>query len=214
MYLPAFHREDDLCAQHALIRARPLGLLICNGPGGLMANPAPFVLREKASKLGTLAVHVARANSQWREIAATGEALVVFQDADAYVTPSWYATKRESGKVVPTWNYASVHVWGRARVMDDKTWLREQVSELTATHEAARAEPWKVTDAPRDYIEQMLAAIVGMEIEITRTEGKWKMSQNRTLADREGVIAGLRTQGGDNASHVADLTEAALRGKA
>jgi transcriptional regulator len=212
MYRPAFHREDDLDKQHALIRARPLGLLVSSGPGGLMASPAPFVLRAGASKSGVLALHLARANPQWRDLDKGGEPLAVFQDADAYVSPSWYATKRETGKVVPTWNYAAVHAWGRARVIHDSGWLRALVTELTDQHESGREEPWKVTDAPADYIDSMLGAIVGVEIEITRIEGKWKMSQNRARPDREGVAAGLRAQGDDASRRVADLIEAAAPG--
>jgi transcriptional regulator len=211
MYLPAAHREDDLDRQHALIRARPLGLLITNGPGGLMANAAPFVLRAGTSGFGALALHLARANPQWRELEAAPEALCVFQDADAYITPSWYPTKHETGKAVPTWNYVAVHAHGRARVVHDRDWLRTLVTELTDIHEAGRATPWKVADAPDDYIDAMLGAIAGVEIEITRIEGKWKVSQNRPAVDRSGVVAGLRAEGGDSKTRVADLVEAASR---
>ena len=199
---------DDTAEQHALVRRNPLGLLITQGPSGLIANAIPMLLRGNAP--GILAMHVARANPHWREIGEGLDALAVFQDADAYVTPSWYASKQETGKVVPTWNYASVHVWGRARVRDDKDWIAQQIAELTMAHEASRERPWAVSDAPADYIDSMIRAIIGIEIEITRIEGKSKMSQNRTPADREGVIAGLRAETAPGASRVADMTAAAL----
>ena len=209
MYLPAHHRMDDPAAERALIRVRPFGLLVTNGPGGLMANPAPFLLDETTGPHGTLRAHLARANPQWREADGSREALVVFQDVDAYITPSWYETKRETGKVVPTWNYSAVHVYGKLRAIEDRDWLRKLVGDLTDTHESAREQPWKVSDAPDDYIDVMLRGIVGIEIEIARIEGKAKVSQNRSDADREGVVAGLRAQGDDAALLMAEQVEQA-----
>jgi len=200
MYVPSHFSVEDRAAQFALIRARPFGLLVTDGPGGLMANPAPFLLDENT---GVLRAHLARPNPQWREADGSREALVVFQDVDAYVTPDWYATKRETGKAVPTWNYSAVHVYGRLRAIDDRDWLRGFVNELTDAHEAGRATPWKVDDAPADYLEVMLRGIVGIEIEITRIEGKAKLSQNRTDADRAGVIEGLRKEGGEAGQRMA-----------
>ncbi|MBL8670055.1 MAG: FMN-binding negative transcriptional regulator [Alphaproteobacteria bacterium] len=199
MYQPAHHREDGIEAQHDLIRAHPLGLLVSAGPGGLMANLAPFLIDPAAGARGTLRCHLARANPQWRDLAALGaqggECLVAFQGAEGYVTPSWYATKRETGKVVPTWNYVAVQVRGTPRVVEDAAWLRALVEALTATHEAGRAAPWKVSDAPDDFIAAQLRGIVGVEIPIARSEGKWKVSQNRPAPDRAGVVEGLRAQG-------------------
>jgi transcriptional regulator len=195
MYQPPAFREDRLDVQHDLIRAHPLGLLITAGSAGLLANPFPFLLDAEASENGTLRLHVARANPQWQEFEAIEECLVVFQGPHDYVTPSWYATKRETGKVVPTWNYATVHAWGRPRIMRDEAWLRQQLEDLTASRESSRAEPWKVDDAPADFVGMQMRAIVGVEIPIRRIEGKWKMSQNRPQADREGVIAGFREAG-------------------
>jgi transcriptional regulator len=197
MYQPAHFREDRLEVQHALIRAHPLGLIISNGASGLAANPIPFVVQppSAAAPHGTLQCHLARANEQWKDFAAASECLVVFQGVDTYVTPSWYETKRETGKVVPTWNYATVHAWGRARVMDDAAWLGEQIRALTEQHERPRAEPWAVTDAPAPYIDVMIRGIVGVEIVIERMEGKWKVSQNQPDANRRGVEAGLTTDG-------------------
>ena len=195
MYQPPAFREDRPEIQHALIRKHPLGLLITSGPAGLLANLFPFLLDTEGTEKGTLRLHMARANPQWRELEAVDECLVVFQGPQDYVTPSWYATKRETGKVVPTWNYATVHVWGRPRVMNDDSWLRRQIEDLTDSREVQRAEPWAVSDAPDDFVAMQMRAIVGIEIPILRIEGKWKMSQNRPEADRAGVIAGFRETG-------------------
>ncbi|MCB1541171.1 MAG: FMN-binding negative transcriptional regulator [Rhodoblastus sp.] len=208
MYLPPHFRLEDRAEQFALIRARPFGLIVTNGPGGLMANPAPFLLDEDA---GVLRAHLARPNPQWREADGSREALVVFQDVDAYVTPAWYATKRETGKVVPTWNYSAVHVYGLLRAIDDRDWLRKLVGDLTDAHEAGRAEPWKVEDAPADYLDAMLRGIVGIEVQIARIEGKAKLSQNRIEVDRAGVVTGLREQGGDADLRMAAQIEGAMK---
>ncbi len=195
MYLPPLFREDRIEVQHELIRQFPLGLLISAGPGGLLANLIPFLIDPDASERGTLQAHFARANPQRRELAEVEECLVVFQGPQDYVTPSWYATKRETGKVVPTWNYATVHAWGRPRVIDDVDWLRGQIERLTQLQEGKRQAPWQVNDAPDSFIAGQLKGIIGLEIPIARSEGKWKMSQNRPEADRLGVIAGFREEG-------------------
>ena len=195
MYQPPAFREDRPEVQHALIRRHPLGLLITAGPAGLLANLFPFLLDAEGAQMGTLRLHMARANPQWRELESGEECLVVFQGPQDYVTPSWYATKRETGKVVPTWNYVTVHAWGRPRVMNDDGWLRRQIEDLTNSREAQRTEPWLVSDAPDDFVAMQMRAIVGIEIPIARIEGKWKMSQNRPEADRAGVIAGFRETG-------------------
>ena len=205
MYQPAHFREDRLEVQHALIRAHPFGLLVTSGTSGLDANPVPFLLDAGAAPLGLLRAHVARANPLWRGLADAPEVLVVFQAVDSYITPSWYASKREHGKVVPTWNYALVQVWGTARAIEDAAWLRTQVGALTASHEAGRAEPWAVEDAPEPFVATQLKAIVGIEIAIGRIEGKWKASQNRPPADRAGVVAGLERQGSEAALAMAEL---------
>jgi transcriptional regulator len=194
MYQPPHFREDSRTAQHALIWAYPLGLLITGDLDGLTANPIPFLLDE-AGEHGVLRAHLARANPQWRALAAAEECLVVFQGPQGYVTPDWYASKREHGRVVPTWNYATVHAWGRPQVIEDEGWLRRQIADLTTLREAPRARPWAVTDAPEPFVAAQLRALVGVEIPITRIEGKWKMSQNRPEADRTGVIAGFREAG-------------------
>src|SRR5438067_12821053 len=150
MYQPPEFREDRLEVQHELIRAHPLGLLVSGGSGGLMANAAPFLLDCADGQLGALRGHMARASDQWAQLREGGECMVVFQGPQAYVTPSWYETKQETGRVVPTWNYATVHVWGRPRVIDDETWLRGQIEDLTNFNEASRPAPWQVADAPED----------------------------------------------------------------
>jgi transcriptional regulator len=162
--------------------------------------PAPF---------GTLRGHVARANPIWREVVPGSEVLAIFQGPEAYVTPSWYPTKAETGKVVPTWNYAVAHAYGILRVVEDSTWVRTQLEALTAHNEAAFAAPWQVSDAPHEYIDKLLGAVVGIEIVITRLVGKWKTSQNQAESNREGVAHGLRGLGGEEAIAMADLVDAA-----
>jgi transcriptional regulator len=195
MYQPPQFREDRLDVQHDLIRSHPLGLLITAGPNGLTANPIPFLIDAEASDKGTLRAHLSRANDQWRELSEVDECLVVFQGPHDYVTPSWYATKRETGKVVPTWNYATVHAWGRPTVIDDAEWLRRQIDDLTNSRERARAEPWAVDDAPAPFVAAQVRGIVGVEIPVARIEGKWKVSQNRPEADRIGVWKGFSGKG-------------------
>lgn len=187
MYIPASFREEDAETLRALIRAHPLGTLVTHGDGGLQASPLPFLL--DANKLRA---HMARANPHWKLLAANAECLVIFQGPDAYVTPDWYPSKAVTHKVVPTWNYAAVHVRGTIRVVDDPDWLAQQIADLTATHEAARPAPWRPADAPEDFIAAQMRAVVGLEIVITQIDGKWKMSQNKDAVDRDGVIRGMR----------------------
>ena len=194
MYEPPLHRQDDLAAIFDLMARHPLGLLVSHGASGLIANAIPFTRVEDGSPYGLLRAHLARANPQWRDLADGAEVLVVFQGPDAYVTPSWYATKRESGKVVPTWNYLMAQARGTPRVFDDADWLHAQIEQLTTEREASRPAPWAVGDAPEDFVAQQMRAIVGVEIAVSALHGKWKASQNRNPADRAGVIAGL----GDN----------------
>lgn len=196
MYLPSAFREDSLEVQHDFIRAHPLGVLMTSGEGGLMANHIPCLLYPEGPH-GVLRLHMARANPQWKELAAGGDCLLVFHGAQAYITPSWYATKAETHKVVPTWNFVAVHVWGTPTVHDDPIWVRAQIGALTDAQEKARVQPWRVEDAPEDFIAAQMRAIVGIEIAITRIEGKWKVSQNRNAADRQGVAAGLAGEQGD-----------------
>jgi transcriptional regulator len=195
MYLPSHFEETRPEVLHALLRSHPLGLLITQGASGLAANSIPFIIDPLRGPHGTLRAHVARANPVWREARSDSESLVVFQGPQAYISPGWYASKAETGKVVPTWNYVMVQARGRLKVIDDVAWLRQLVGELTERHESARAAPWAVDDAPADYIATMLRAIVGLEIELVSLSGKWKVSQNRSAADREGVARGLGEPG-------------------
>lgn len=201
MYQPPLHREDRLDVQHGLIEKHPLGLLISNGPDDLLANAIPFLLNREAGPKGTLLAHLARGNAQWETLDGQ-KVLVVFQGPQAYISPSHYATKQETGKVVPTWNYAMVQARGVARVHTDAAWLDQQIAALTNTHESRRQHPWAVSDAPRSYIEAQIRGIVGVEIEIAAIEGKWKVSQNRQEADRRGVATGLTGSHDDMAALV------------
>jgi transcriptional regulator len=189
MYLPAHFEEQRVDVLHTLIRSHPLGLLVTQGSAGLQANSIPFLIDAEPTPHGTLRAHVARANPVWRD--AGGEVLVVFEGPQAYISPGWYPSKAEHGKVVPTWNYVLVQARGRLRAIEDAAWLHALVTRLTDTHEATQAKPWAVQDAPRDYIDTMLRAIVGVEIELTALTGKWKVSQNRSAGDRDGVGRGL-----------------------
>lgn len=196
MYQPTPFREERLDVQHALIEQHSFGLLISSGPEGLFASGLPFLLQRAAGQFGTLQLHLARANPQWKNL-DDQNVLTVFQGPFAYISPSWYETKRETGKVVPTWNYAMVQARGVAKVHDNPDWLDQQIEAITNKHELEQAHPWAVSDAPRSYIESQLRGIVGVEIEIAAIEGKWKASQNRPEADRRGVAEGLGTEHAD-----------------
>jgi transcriptional regulator len=208
MYQPPHHVEDRAEVMHALIRAHPLGLLVSNGPEGPTANALPFLLDADVGAHGRLRAHLSKANPQWRQIAERPDepVLVVFQGVNTYITPSWYATKRETGKVVPTWNYAIVQARGHARIIDDRDWLTGQIRELTGTHEADREQPWHVSDAPEPFIEAQVKGIVGIEIDIAALAGKWKVSQNRPATDRAGVVEGLlELSGKPGAAEMAEI---------
>ena len=205
MYIPSHFQETRIEVLHELIRQHPLGTLVTLSTNGLNANHIPLELDFEPTPWGTLRGHVARANPVWRDFNSDVEAMVIFQGADSYITPSWYATKKESGKVVPTWNYAVVHAYGSLKIIDDTVWLRGLVERLTNQHEAAKAAPWKVSDAPKNYLEPLLRAIVGIEIPITKISGKWKVSQNQPQTNRTGVIEGLCEIADDNASAMATM---------
>jgi transcriptional regulator len=202
MYLPSHFAETRVPVLHAAIERSGLATLVTSGAGGIEASHVPMLLDAEPAPLGTLRGHIARDNPQWQ--GGTGEAFAIFLGPDAYVSPSWYATKKQSGKVVPTWNYVAIHARGPIEWFDDAARLRAIVTRLTEKHEGARPAPWAVTDAPPDYVEMMLKAIVGFAIPLTRLEGKWKMSQNRPPADRKGVVGALRREGKDG---VADAVE-------
>jgi len=190
VYTPPAFRDDDRDSIHATIRGARLATLVTATADGLVATPLPLMIEPAEGEHGTLYGHVARANPQWR-LAPIGAAMAVFMGPDAYVTPSWYASKREHGKVVPTWNYVAVHAYGPAEFFEDADRLLDVVTRLTRHHEAQRAEAWPVSDAPAPFIASQLKGIVGLRLPITRLEGKRKLSQNRSEADRAGVAAGL-----------------------
>lgn len=205
MYNPPHFRETRIPVLHELIRSHPFATLVTLGPDGLVANHIPMEIDPEPGPLGTLRGHVARANPVWRESKQDVDALVIFSGPQLYVTPAWYPTKQESGRVVPTWNYAVVHAHGPLRAVDDVAWLRAFVTHLTDRHEGTRAAPWQVTDAPADFIERQLTAIVGIEIPVRRLDGKWKVSQNRGASDRAGVVAGLRESGDPTSRAMSEL---------
>lgn len=204
MYLPGHFAESRVEVLHALMRAQPFATLVTQGGTGLNADHLPLHLAAGIGPFGALQGHVARANPLWRDAANT-DVLAIFHGPQAYVTPSWYASKRADGKAVPTWNYVVVHARGRLRVIDDPAWLRAQLEALVDRHEGPLPEPWHIADAPPDYIDKMLGAIVGIEIVISEVSGKWKTSQNQPEINRAGVVAGLREQGTEDALQIAAL---------
>jgi transcriptional regulator len=203
-YLPPHFREDDPQRIGALIDAYPLATLVAHDRYGLHAHHIPLLLEPRGGDHGTLIGHVARNNTVWSSSAGT-EVLAVFQAADAYITPNWYPTKQDTHEVVPTWNYAVVHVWGPLVVHEDEKWLRGAVGKLTKVMERTNTPPWKMGDAPQDYITSMLGSIVGIEIPILRIIGKWKASQNRNAADHRGVVEGLRSRSSAGDLLMADI---------
>ncbi len=209
MYIPKHFDEPRVEVLHELIRARPLSTLVTLSSGGLSANHIPLHLTTDAAPLGTLRGHVARANPMWSDLAKEVEALAIFHGPDAYITPSWYPTTVETGKAVPTWNYVVAHAYGPLRIIDDAAWIRAQLEALTAHNEAGFPKPWHVSVAPRDFIDTLVGAIVGIEIVISRLSGKWKTSQNQPPQNQAGVIHGLRATGRAEALEMAALIEAA-----
>ncbi|MDW5264880.1 MULTISPECIES: FMN-binding negative transcriptional regulator [Acidobacteriaceae] len=191
MYIPKANEENRLEVLHDLIESHPLASLVTMTSSGLFASHLPMVLERKLGTHGLLKGHLSRANKQWRDFQPAVEALAIFSGPEHYITPSWYAEKEETGKVVPTWNYAVVHVYGHLKVIEDPAWLLEHLNALTTVHESTFPTPWQVSDAPADYVESLLKGIVGLELPIERIEGKWKASQNRSERDRAGIIEGL-----------------------
>jgi transcriptional regulator len=191
MYIPKHNEETRVSVMHSLIVSSPLGTLVTLGASGLIASHIPMVLEDDGSQFGVLKGHISRANTQWRDLVSTVDALAIFAGHHHYITPNWYPGTKEHGKEVPTWNYVVVHAYGPLRVIHDTHWLLINVEKLTNIHEAASPTPWKVSDAPHDYIQSQLKGIVGIEIPIQRLQGRWKLSQNRTERDRKCVIEGL-----------------------
>lgn len=205
MYRPPVFAEERAKVLHGLMRAHPFATLVTLGPDGLTADHVPMILHADEGGHGILRCHVARPNPVWKGFDAAAGALAIFQGPHHYVSPGWYPSKAEHGKVVPTWNYCVVHVRGQLSVVEDAARLRAHLDALTAMQEAGRAEPWAPSDAPADYIEKMIGGLVGLELRISEMHGKWKMSQNRGEADRAGVRDGLAAEGTEAASEAAKL---------
>lgn len=211
MYIPPHFEESRLEVLRELIRVRPLATLVTLSGAGIDANHIPLHLSAEPGRFGTLRGHVARANPIWHDLVREVEALAIFHGPDSYITPSWYPAKREHGKAVPTWNYVVVHAHGALRVIDDPAWLRSQLEALTGQHEASFSDPWTVSDAPREFTDRLVDAIVGIEMVITKLTGKWKLSQNQPAQNRAGVVDGLRQRGSGGALEMAALVEEASR---
>jgi transcriptional regulator len=211
MYIPKHFEEPRIEVMHELMRSRPLATLVTLTSSGLDANHIPLHLVDAPAPFGTLRGHVARANPVWRDFAKDVEVLAIFHGPDCYITPNWYATKQKTGKVVPTWNYAVVHAYGTLRIIDDAVWVRAQIEALTAHNEAGFAHPWAVSDAPHEYTEKLIGAIVGFEIVITKLTGKWKTSQNQPSPNQASVVEGLNNSGMRDAAEMAALVAATAK---
>jgi transcriptional regulator len=207
MYIPPHFEETRVQVLQELVRARPLATVVTLSDDGINANHIPLHLMEGSGRFGTLQGHVARSNPMWSKFDQDVEALAIFQGPDSYISPSWYPTKREHGKVVPTWNYTVVHAYGTLRVIDDPVWLRNLLEALVSQHEAPLVRPWSISDAPREFIDHMIESIVGFEISVTRLIGKWKISQNQPERNQAGVVEGLKEAGGSRALEMAALLE-------
>lgn len=210
MYVPAHFEETNIEVMQRLIAEHPLGTLVQLGPSGLVANHIPFLVDNRNGGYGTLVGHVARRNAAWHLPDDAIDALVVFQGPSAYVSPNWYVTKQETHQVVPTYNYAVVHAHGPVIIHEDPKWLRGIVGKLTKQFESRQAVPWKMADAPKEFITGQLEQIVGIEIPVSRMVGKWKTSQNRVPADRRGAVEGLRASGAPEDAAMAELVLATL----
>jgi len=211
MYNPPHFEESRVDVLQQLMLQEPFAAVVTLCASGLNANHLPLEVDVSTPPFGLLRGHVSRANPMWKEAQSSVETLVIFAGPHHYVTPEWYPTKAETGKSVPTWNYVVVHAYGTPRFIEDPAWLRAHVERLTNRHEAGRPAPWQVSDAPEDYVQKQLKGIVGFELPIARISGKWKVSQNRTDADRRGVVTGLRGLADDGeAIAIADLVERRL----
>ncbi|HEX8725001.1 MAG TPA: FMN-binding negative transcriptional regulator [Gemmatimonadaceae bacterium] len=213
MYVPNHFAQPDSAALHELMRAHPFATFVVATPSGLEVNHVPFVIDAEPAPLGTLRAHVARGNPVWRALGSRTEAVVVFHGPDHYISPSWYPSKQElDGKVVPTWNYAVVHAHGPAMAIEDRAWLERHLAELVRVNEAGRSPAWEMSDAPADFIEKMVGAVVGIEIPVRRLVGKWKLNQNRSAADRESVVVALEADGSPGALSMAGAMRRTLEG--
>ena len=197
MYIPAHFRIQNPQDLHTILRDHPLGALVTSGPDGLDANHIPFEFDPNQGPHGLLTAHVARANPVWQQCQQGADVLVIFRGNESYISPNWYPSKHETHRQVPTWNYEVVHVHGRLTVMDEEKFVRRVVARLTREHEASEPRPWKMGDSPPEYIAQMLKAVVGIQVEIQRIEGKAKLSQNREVRDRLNAADTLLAKGAE-----------------
>ena len=211
MYIPPQFEQPNIDVMHELIRKRPLATLVTLGSEGIDANHIPLHLSLTPEPFGVLRGHVARSNPIWSDLDSDIEVLAIFHGPDAYISPSWYATKLKTGKVVPTWNYTVVHAYGSLRIIDDAAWVRTQLEALTNYNEAVFSEPWAVSDAPVDFTEKLIAAVVGIEMTITRLSGKWKVSQNQPPQNQNSVIQGLNASGQAEAIAMAGLVKIGVK---
>jgi transcriptional regulator len=207
MYIPRANQEDRIPVIHKLMEDQPFASLITMGTSGLFASHIPMVLERDGTPFGQLKGHISRANQQWKEFSPSIEALAVFSGPQHYITPSWYPEKVKTAKVVPTWNYAVVHAYGHLKVIEDSEWLMAHLHSLVNIHEASFPVPWKIGDAPADYVASQVKGIVGLEMVIERLEGKWKVSQNRSEQDRVGVAEGLTDLNTDESLAMKPLVE-------
>lgn len=208
MYTPKLHEEKRLDVLHQLISDYPLGTLVVMGEGELVANAIPFYLDTSRGEYGTLVAHISRANPLWEMAPTDISALVIFQGPQAYISPSWYPSKAEHGRAVPTWNYVMVQASGKPRFIQDRDWLLAHVTELSNTHEQHKNDTWLVSDAPEDFIERLLKGIVGVEIPLEKIVGKWKVSKDRPEVDKPGIIDGLTKSATPGATTMVDLVRA------
>lgn len=213
MYIPAANREDDIPELRRFVRANPLCTLVSMTDRGLVASHIPVVLHESASGFGVLRGHLARGNSQWRDLVAGVEALAIFLGPQHFISASWYPGAKTHGREVPTWNYVAVHAYGRLRVVEDQDWLLDHLKSLVDEQERIAETPWSVSDAPPDYIADRMRAIVGLELEVSRVEGKWKVSQNRNEEDAAGVMAGLESLNTPSSRAMCELVRQRRPGK-
>lgn len=214
MYIPKYHAMDDLAAMQAHIQQHALGAWVCMTDSGLVANHIPFVLDRQWGRHGRLLGHVSRANPVWRALPDGAPSVVMFMGPNAYITPAWYPGKQAHGKVVPTWNYVTVHAHGLARAVEDPDWILDMLHRLTGAQEADRSDPWQVADAPMDFVRAKLRAIIGIEIAIDRLEARLKVSQDEDREDRLGTVEGLMQEKTTHAQAMAGMVLQALTGDA
>lgn len=210
MYIPKVFKQDDAKEIYELIRCYPLATLVCNDSSGLNATHIPFILAQSNNGKGVLQAHIAKTNPLWQNVNENSNVLVVFNGPSCYISPNYYPSKEEDGRAVPTWNYVTAHLQGKISFVHDEKWILNMIDQLTAQQEATQPEPWSSSDAPEKYIDRMLQAVVGIEIEIESSEGKWKLSQNHSDKNKAGVVSSLSQQQDSDSQNIAALIETQL----